>query len=56
MSDHHREPGPASETPCMQLVFHDEPHQAHNPKMCFYRGVAQQSREVAERATILNAA
>ena len=40
----------------MQLVFHDALHEAHNPKMCFRRGVALQSREVAERATILKAA
>ena len=37
----------------MQLVFHDEAHQDHNPKMWFYRGVAQQSRELPERAWMM---
>ncbi len=37
----------------MQRVFHDEAHKHHNPRMWFYRGVAQQSREVAERAVVL---
>jgi acetoin utilization deacetylase AcuC-like enzyme len=40
----------------MQLVFHDESHQLHNPEMWFYRGVAQKSREVAERAWVMKTA
>jgi acetoin utilization deacetylase AcuC-like enzyme len=40
----------------MQLVFHDEAHRFHTPQMWFYRGVAQKSREVPERAWIMKAA
>ena len=40
----------------MQLVFHDESHQFHNPEMWFFRGVAQKSREVAERAWVMKSA
>jgi len=40
----------------MQAVFYHEGHQAHNPKMWFYRGVAQQSREVPERALAIKSA
>jgi acetoin utilization deacetylase AcuC-like enzyme len=34
----------------MQPVFYDDRETGHSPKMWFYRGVAQQSRELPERA------
>ena len=34
----------------LQPVFYSEAHEAHKPRMWFYRGVAQQSRESPERA------
>jgi acetoin utilization deacetylase AcuC-like enzyme len=40
----------------MQPVFYDEAHKHHNPQMWFYRGVAQKSREVAERAEVMKSA
>ena len=40
----------------MQAVFYDDAHRHHNPQMWFYRGVAQKSREVAERAEVMKAA
>ena len=40
----------------MQVVFYDESHQFHNPEMWFFRGVAQKSREVAERAWVMKSA
>jgi acetoin utilization deacetylase AcuC-like enzyme len=40
----------------MQIVFHDESHNLHNPEMWFYRGVAQKSREIADRARIMKEA
>lgn len=40
----------------MSLAFHDESHLLHSPKMWFYRGVAQQSREVPDRALMLKGA
>lgn len=40
----------------MPLAFYDESHQLHSPKMWFYRGVAQLSREIPERALVLKAA
>ena len=40
----------------MKAVFYDESHLHHNPQMWFYRGVAQKSREVAERAEVMKSA
>ena len=37
----------------MQVAFYDEAHKNHVPKMWFYRGVAQQSRELPDRAYMI---
>jgi acetoin utilization deacetylase AcuC-like enzyme len=36
-----------------QPVFYSEAHEAHKPRMWFYRGVVQQSRESPERALLI---
>lgn len=40
----------------MSLAFYDESHKLHSPKMWLYRGMAQLSREVPERALVLHEA